>query len=182
MEKDRWSPPGDFLAEVFVIVIGVVSDTHIPARARKLPRNLLKTLAGVDLIIHAGDITTLGVLDELARLAPVVAVAGNMDPPEVQRALGETRLLELEGVRIGVLHGYGGYGNIHQRVRAAFPDADCIVFGHTHEPYCAWHDGVLLFNPGSPIDQRRQPRASFGLLHLEAGRIRGEIIYLDGGD
>ncbi len=167
---------------MLAIVIGVVSDTHIPSRAWELPQLLLKTFTGVDLIIHAGDITMLRVLDELGRLAPVVAVAGNMDSREVCEKLGKTRLLELEGFRIGVLHGHGGYGNIRSRVLAAFPDVDCIVFGHTHAPCCERHDDVLLFNPGSPTDRRQQPRASFGLLHLGRGEIRGEIIFLDGGN
>ncbi len=168
-------------AGVSPIIIGVVSDTHIPARARKVPTPVLRTFAWVELIIHAGDLTELGVLDELSRLAPVVAVAGNMDSWEARQRLGDTRLLELEGFRIGVLHGHGEYGGIQARVLAAFPDAHCVVFGHTHAPYCERHGDVLLFNPGSPTDRRRQPRASYGLLHL--GReIRGEILYLDGGD
>lgn len=160
------------------IIIGVVSDTHISARAVELPGPLLKAFTGVDLIIHAGDITTLGVLDELARLAPVAAVAGNMDSREVYEKLGEARLLELEGFRIGVRHGHGGYGNIQARVLAAFPGAHCVVFGHTHTPYCRMHGGVLLFNPGSPTDRRLQPRVSCGLLRL-GSEIRGEIIFLD---
>jgi len=163
------------------IIIGVIADTHIPTRARTVPAPVLETFARVNLVIHAGDLTELGVLDELSRLAPVVAVAGNMDSWEVRRKLGETRLLELEGFRIGVLHGHGGYGGVEARVLAAFPEAHCIVFGHTHAPYCERHGGVLLFNPGSPTDRRRQPRASYGLLHL-GQEIRGEIRYLDGGD
>ncbi|MBE0466990.1 MAG: metallophosphoesterase [Candidatus Desulforudis sp.] len=163
------------------MVIGVLADTHIPSRAGRLPEPLLQDFTRVDLIVHAGDITVLSVLDELARLAPVVAVAGNMDSLDVHKKLGETRLLELERFRIGVLHGHGGYGKVQDRALAAFPDAHCVVFGHTHAPYCQRHGDVLLFNPGSPTDRRRQPRASYGLLHL--GRdIRGEIIYLDGGD
>jgi len=170
-----------FARGVGLILIGVVSDTHIPSRARELPKPLLQAFAGVDMIIHAGDITAPTVLEELGQLAPVVAVAGNMDSWEMYERLGEIRLLELAGFRIGVLHGHGGYGNVRDRVLAAFTDVDCIVFGHTHAPYCQKHEGVLLFNPGSPTDRRRQPRASYGLLHL--GReIRGEIIFLGGGE
>ncbi|MEW6541411.1 MAG: metallophosphoesterase [Bacillota bacterium] len=159
-----------------------MADTHIPSRARAVPAPVLEAFARVDLIIHAGDLTDLKVLDDLSRLAPVAAVAGNMDSWEVRRRLGETRLLELEGFRIGILHGHGGYAGAQHRALAAFPGAHCVVFGHTHAPYCERSSsGVLLFNPGSPTDRRRQPRASYGLLHL--GReIRGEIRYLDGGD
>lgn len=161
--------------------IGVLSDTHIPARAKQLPAALFRILDGVDLLLHAGDLTEQAVIDELQNLAPVEAVAGNMDPFPLAARLSRKKVLELSGYRIGLIHGDLGGERQKTPLRAfeAFADdnVDCIVFGHTHQPYCREESGVLLFNPGSPTDRRREPRHSCGLLTL-CDSLTAEIIYL----
>lgn len=163
------------------MLIGVLSDTHIPARASTLPGRVIEAFRGVDLILHAGDITTLAVLQRLSTLAPIEAVHGNVDPPEVSSVLPRTRIVALDnGKRIGLVHGNSGPGvSTLERARRTFEGqrVDVIVFGHSHTPYCEWHDGVLLFNPGSPTDKRRMKRASYGLLRVDE-TITGEIVYL----
>ncbi|MBS4032098.1 MAG: metallophosphoesterase family protein [Clostridiales bacterium] len=160
--------------------IGVVSDTHIPNRARILPARLFELLDGVDMILHAGDIVEAWVLQELTALAPVEAVAGNMDPLELVNRLGRKKTLSLAGFKLGLIH--GDHGSIRsktpQRALQAFSedDVNCVVFGHSHQPYCQKENGILLFNPGSPTDRRREPRFSCGILTLEKD-IRGEILF-----
>lgn len=159
--------------------IGVLSDTHIPSRARALPPLLLRAFQGVDAILHAGDLAHESVLWELERLAPVYAVRGNVDPPQLWRELPVRRLITLGGARIGLIHGDGTSGSTLERARRAFSaeSVDCIVFGHSHEPYCEREDGILLFNPGSPTDRRRQPKHSYGILTVTGGRVEGRIVY-----
>ncbi|NLZ39076.1 MAG: metallophosphoesterase [Firmicutes bacterium] len=161
--------------------IGVLSDTHIPTRAKYLPAALFAIFEGVDLLLHAGDLVVEDVLMELKTIAPVEAVAGNMDPPSLKQKLGRKKILELAGFRIGLIH--GDYGSERhktpQRALEAFEreQVDCVVFGHSHQPYLQKHNGILLFNPGSPTDRRREPRPSCGLLTL-GKKISAEIIYL----
>lgn len=148
--------------------IGVISDTHIPFRAKQLPIEVLQALRDVDHIIHAGDIASLEVLDVLNRLAPVSAVSGNVDPPEVRELLGTKKIITLEGYRIGITHGHGKNGSTPERAVKCFESdpVDCIVFGHSHMPFCDYANGILLFNPGSPTDKRRNEFFSYGILEL----------------
>lgn len=155
--------------------IGVVSDTHIPRRARCIPRQVFDGLMGVDLIIHAGDIVCMQVLSELSTIAPVQAVCGNMDPTEVRRQVPRTRIVEADGWRIGVVHGDGASGSTKLRALRTFSDVHCVVFGHSHRACCERHGSVLLFNPGSPTDRRANPEFSYGLLSVSSGGVRGEI-------
>lgn len=164
--------------------IGVLSDTHIPRRARTLPDAILQGLVGVDLILHAGDIQTADVLAVLAQLAPVQAVAGNVDLPELAEQLGFSRVIELPGCRLGLVHGHLEPAGAPHRARStleralwSFTDVQAVVFGHSHIALCEQHGGVLAFNPGSPTDKRRSPRPSYGILTLDDGGIRGEIVY-----
>jgi len=162
-----------------VQVIGLIADTHIPARAIGLSAELLNGLAGVDLIIHAGDIVHPSVLDALGQIAPVVAVAGNMDPPELQAGLGRTKTLSIGKYTIGVIHGDGVRGTTRERALAAFPNADCVVFGHSHQPLVEKAGRVLLVNPGSPTDRRRSPYHSYGILYVRDSGIEARIIKLE---
>lgn len=132
------------------MIIGVLPDTHMPRRGKELPLPLLHGLKKVDMIIHPGDLTELWILDSLSQIAPVIAVAGNIDPPEVAETLGYKKKFEVLGYKIGVFHGHGSAGKTVDRVYKAFFDVDCIVFGHSHIPYCQNHGNVLMFNPGSP--------------------------------
>ena len=162
--------------------IGVIADTHITDGRRVIPAAVWEAFARVDLILHAGDIARQGVLDDLAALAPVHAVRGNVDPLDLSRTLPERLALDLGGARVGLTHGHLGVGrDTPRRARdmfSAIDGLDAVVFGHSHEPYNKIEDGVLLFNPGSPTERRRQPRPSYGLLTIEGGVVSGEIVYL----
>ncbi|WP_376795955.1 metallophosphoesterase family protein [Thermogemmatispora sp.] len=169
-------------------VIGVLSDTHIP-RFKALPEALWHHFAAVELIIHAGDLSELAVVDELETIAPVVAVQGNVESDEVRRKLPLKRELVIGGCRIGVVHILSPDSGPRRRsadearlaaARREFPEARCVIFGHTHVPYLRQHNGLLLFNPGSATDRRSQPACTIGRLYIEdaSGNPRGEIIPL----
>lgn len=158
--------------------VGVLSDTHIPLRAKKLPDEVLQAFEKVDHIIHAGDIVSGEVLDVLKNLAPVTAVGGNVDPEQLRGALGEKKIVILSGYRIGITHGHGKSGRTLDRAIKCFENdsVDCIIFGHSHIPYCGVMDRILLFNPGSPTDKRRNNFFSFGMLELGA-EIKAKHIF-----
>lgn len=157
------------------MLVGLIADTHIPFRRRYLPPEVFTAFIDVDLILHAGDINVPQVLDVLTTIAPVVAVAGNGDEGLVER-LGISKTLRLGEYVVGLTHGHlGKEKNTPERALNVFPEADVIVFGHSHIPYVNYHGDTLLVNPGSPTDKRRQPHFSVGLLHL-AEVISAEIV------
>jgi uncharacterized protein len=151
----------------------VIADTHLRRSwpNRRLPAAAERVLASADVILHAGDITEAEHLETLAAHAPVHAVLGNNDD-ELADALPETLELELAGVQVAMLHDSGPARGREARLHARFPDADVVVFGHSHIPWNASGvDGQLLFNPGSPTERRRQPNRTVGVLELEDGRV-----------
>jgi putative phosphoesterase len=152
----------------------VIADTHIPSRARTLPESLTPYLDRADLILHAGDLMDPALLDELAAHAPVEAVRGNLDLP----GLPETLELEFGGVRVAMIHDSGPRRGRRARARRRFPDARVVVFGHSHIPLLEDEAGLMLLNPGSPTDRRRQPRHTFALLRAEDREVRAEILPL----
>jgi putative phosphoesterase len=154
----------------------VLADTHIPRRAKILPRELVPYLEKADLILHAGDLLEPSLLDEMALYAPVRAVKGNVDPPDLD--LPETLEFEFGGARVAMIHDSGRKEGRRKRLHRRFPDARAIVFGHSHIPFLEDEDGLLLLNPGSPTDRRRQPRHTFALLRAEEGSVRAEILAL----
>ncbi len=159
--------------------IGVVSDTHIPLNADKIPAEIFKHFEGVDLILHAGDLNRLSVLDELRKIAPVEAVYGNMDSLDVKAALENKKIIKAGKFNIGLTHGAGSPSGLAQRLKEAFSDdkIDVLVFGHSHRPVNKREGDILLFNPGSPTDLIFTPYRSCGI--LEIGReVRGKIIRL----
>jgi putative phosphoesterase len=160
--------------------IGIISDTHIPSRAPQLPAFVSRAFAGVELILHAGDINDYSVLRALSAIAPTEAVAGNTDPPGMVEALGTELLLDLAGFRIGLTHGHLGRGqtSLDRAFNTFRGKADVVVFGHSHQPLKAVKQGVLLINPGSPTDKRRQPLFSLAVLTLTK-RAVGEILYFE---
>jgi putative phosphoesterase len=160
--------------------IGIISDTHIPLKAKSLPNEVLRAFRDVDHIIHAGDIVSLEVLDTLNCFAPVTAVSGNVDPPGIRELLGTKKIITLEGYRIGITHGDGKTGKTPDRALKCFDGdpVDCIIFGHSHIPFCDNVNGILLFNPGSPTDKRRNEFFSFGILEL-GGVIRANHIFFN---
>ena len=162
------------------MLIAIVSDTHLPRGARRLPDECVERIRSADLLIHAGDISTPEVLAEIEQLGPPVeAVHGNVDTAELQRALPEALVVEADGARIAVVHDAGPSSRRLERMRLRFPDADAVVFGHSHIPLHEERDGFQIFNPGSPTDRRRQPRHTMGLARVERGRPVFEHVNLD---
>ena len=159
--------------------VGVISDTHIPPFPA-LPEAIWQHFAGVELIIHAGDLSVLSVMAELETIAPVVAVQGNIEREEVIRKLPIKREIVVGHCRIGIVHILGATATYARMARFEFPNARCVVFGHSHNPYNQEHNGQLLFNPGSATDRRHQPTCSIGMLHIndDAHTVQGEIITL----
>jgi putative phosphoesterase len=170
---------------------GVLTDTHIPQRIKTLPPRVCEVFRGVDRILHAGDINSRRVLDQLAEVAPVEAVAGNADL--WRHGLPLTRVIEVDGKRLGLVHGHGGWARyLRSKVRdrfgyaeemylkivhSSFGPVDAIVFGHTHRFYHAERAGILMFNPG-PIapDFYNTAGPQVGLLHITSQAIQIEIV------
>ncbi|GAA1342510.1 metallophosphoesterase [Catellatospora bangladeshensis] len=162
-------PPAGYHGRMKVVVL---SDTHAPRRWKGCPPAVAEHLRGADLVLHAGDVCVPSVLDELRRYAPVVAVAGNNDGPEVTAwGAPETVEVDLAGLRVAMIHDSGPAKGRTARMRRRFPTADLVVFGHSHIPLDETGDGVRIFNPGSPTDRRRQPHGTVGLLDIRAGRL-----------
>jgi putative phosphoesterase len=152
----------------------VLSDTHAPRRWKTCPPSVASALRAADLILHAGDVCTASVLNELTQYAPVTAVAGNNDGPDVAAwGAAETASLVSDGLRVGMIHDSGPASGRLSRMRGRFPDADLVIFGHSHIPLdCATPDGSLrIFNPGSPTDRRRQPHGTIGILTIDHGTL-----------
>jgi putative phosphoesterase len=152
----------------------IVADTHLvdhDPRRRDLPAAAWARIRRADTILHAGDVLEAGTLDRLGGVAPTYAVLGNNDATLVD-VLPETQLLDLAGVRVAMVHDSGPSAGRAVRMRRLFPDADVVVFGHSHIP-CneVGMDGQILFNPGSPTTRRSQPTCTMGELILSEGRI-----------
>jgi putative phosphoesterase len=145
-----------------------------------MPDACVAALRTSDLILHAGDFTYPEVLEELRDLGPPIeGVHGNVDVEELRRLLPEARVVDADGATIAMVHDAGpAYGRL-ERLRARFPDADAVVFGHSHIPLHEEQDGFQIFNPGSPTDRRRQPHHTMGIARVEDGRVSFEIVPLD---
>ena len=153
--------------------IAVLSDTHAPRRWRSCPPRVAAYLRAVDLILHAGDVCTATVLDELSAFAPVRAVLGNNDGPDVMTwGAPETLELDLAGLSVAMIHDSGPSAGRLARTRRRFPGARLVVFGHSHIPLDQSAGGLRIFNPGSPTDRRRQPNGTIGLLTISDGDLR----------
>ena len=150
----------------------MLSDTHAPRYWKACPPEVARRLDGVDLILHAGDVCRAAVLEELAAFAPVRAVLGNNDEPDVAAwGAPEMLRLDLDGLPAAMVHDAGPAAGRPRRLRRRFSGAELVVFGHSHIPLDLTADGVRIFNPGSPTDRRRQPRGTMGLLRVEDGRL-----------
>ncbi|HEY6277975.1 MAG TPA: metallophosphoesterase family protein [Streptosporangiaceae bacterium] len=155
----------------------VLADTHAPRRWRSCPPGVAAHLRGADLILHAGDVCTADVLDELAAYAPVRAVLGNNDGPDVAAwGAPETLQFGLDGLRVAMVHDTGPSAGRPARLRGRFPRADLVVFGHSHIPLDHAEAGQRIFNPGSPTDRRRQPHGTLGVLEIGDGRLLAAAI------
>ena len=149
--------------------IAVLADTHV-SLLKHIPKMIIDAIPTVDLVIHAGDFTTVQVLKELKQLREVIAVQGNMDSSELRTILPAKEIVQIENRRIGITHGSGGPWGIEERVRRMFEgdQIDIIIYGHSHQSQNKVTDDILLFNPGKAID-------SFGILTIDGG-VKGEII------
>lgn len=150
----------------------VLSDTHAPRRWRYCPPRVAEQLRDADLVLHAGDVCTAAVLDELSDYAPVRAVLGNNDGPDVAAwGATETAEFDLDGLPVAMVHDSGAAPGRLPRLRRWFPGAALAVFGHSHVPLDEAGDGLRIVNPGSPTDRRRQSRGTIGVLHVADGRL-----------
>ena len=159
----------------------MLSDTHAPRRWKSCPPAVAGWLRGADAILHAGDVCTAGVLAELAQYAPVHAVLGNNDGPDVADWGAPPKLeIELGGLPVAMIHDSGQAAGRLRRMRTAFPAADLVVFGHSHIPLDDSDGRLRIFNPGSPTDRRRQPYGTLGVLGISGGQlIEARIVALD---
>jgi uncharacterized protein len=151
----------------------------MPRGARRLPDRCVELLRTADLILHAGDVSSVAALAELRALRrPLRAVHGNADEPELRRLLPETRVVEVERVRIGMLHVPGPRAGREARLAARFPHADAVVYGHTHVPQAERVGRVWILNPGSPTERRRAASRSMLLLDVRGRVLEPQLIEL----
>ncbi|GAC1533735.1 MAG: metallophosphoesterase [Candidatus Velthaea sp.] len=163
-------------------VVGVVSDTHLPRFGRSLPRALERGLAGagVSRIVHLGDMTEKLTVDLFEHIAPFDAVAGNNDGDELRERFGRKKIITIEGVRMGMVHGDGKLGNALNNATAAFlPESvDLVCFGHSHRPMIErYASGVTFVNPGSPTDKRVNPRYSYAIVKIDGSAFDVQLHY-----
>jgi uncharacterized protein len=161
------------------MLVAVISDTHMPRGARRLPDAFVERIRAADLLLHAGDFMTVEVLRELERIGPpLVGVHGNVDTAELRRLLPAERIVRAEGARIAMVHDAGASAGRLERLRRRFGDsADAVVFGHSHLPlHERAADGFQIFNPGSPTERRRAPAHTMGLAQVEGSSIEFRLI------
>ncbi len=174
MDEDTTGAAGDLPVRLLL-----VSDTHVPLRAKRLPDELLREVGRADVVVHAGDwvdAATLDLLEERARR--LVAVYGNNDGPELRARLPEVVRVRLGGLRFGVVHETGAARGREARCAALYPDLDVLVFGHSHIPWDTEAPGRLrLLNPGSPTDRRRQPYCTYMTCTVAAGVLDEVVLH-----
>ncbi|MGZ5331539.1 MAG: metallophosphoesterase family protein [Solirubrobacterales bacterium] len=167
------------MAGADAVRLAILADTHMPRGPRHLPERCLELCASSDLILHAGDFTEIAVLEELQAIRPVVAVHGNVDSPELRAALPESLVFEAGGATVAMVHDSGPRRGRLKRLRARFPEADAVVFAHSHLPLHEARDGFQAFNPGSPTERRRAPAHTMGLARAGGGEVSFELVELD---
>ncbi len=157
----------------------LMADTHVPKRARDLPAQLWRAVDEADLVVHAGDWVDVGLLDELeGRARRLVAVWGNNDHGVLRERLTEEARVDVEGVRLGVVHETGASKGREERCSARYPDLDVLVFGHSHIPWdTTTSTGLRLLNPGSPTDRRRQPHCTYLTATAADDRLHDVVLH-----
>lgn len=158
--------------------IGVIADTHIPDRAKDIPKEILEDFKSVDMIIHAGDLVDLSVWDKLKTVCTNIrGVYGNMDPYEVRKKLAEKEIIKIANYKVGVMHGSGAPHKLIELMEESFRNdsVNLIIFGHTHAPLFEKKDNILFFNPGSPTDKIFSPYNSYGIIEIK-DKIEAKII------
>jgi uncharacterized protein len=160
--------------------VAVIADTHLPRGNRRLPEECVRRLRAAQLILHAGDHSTVAFLEELRSLGPPVeAVHGNVDDAILRATLPKELVVDAAALRIGLVHVAGPAAGRESRLVARFPGCGAVVYGHTHRPQVERHDGVWILNPGSPTERRREPVRTMLELTIERGEARPELISLD---
>ena len=159
--------------------IGVISDTHL-MHANDYIRNIVKDyFADASIVIHAGDVVSLDVLDAFYEAGKdIIVVSGNMDNPGITNAFPSKQVLKIDEVTIGIIHGWGSPFGIRDRIRTEFSDVQVIVYGHTHQSFNQVENGILFFNPGSPTDTRFTKENSIGIIYVQGKNVHGELIVL----
>ena len=159
------------------MLIAVISDTHLPRGKRRIPDACLERMRAADLILHGGDVMSASVYAEFEQIGPpLLAIHGNADDDELRSRLPKDRTVEAEGVSIAMVHNGGPAAGRLGRMRKRFPDADAVVFGHSHMPLHEEDDGFQIFNPGSPTEKRKAPAHTMGLVRVEAGAVEFELV------
>ncbi|QYF73506.1 metallophosphoesterase [Cryobacterium sp. PAMC25264] len=156
----------------------LISDTHVPQRARRLPDQVWQAVEQADLVLHAGDWVDLSLFEELSeRARDLRGVYGNNDGDALRRVLPEVMHETIEGIRFAMVHETGDASSRHRRMDAAFPDTDVLVFGHSHIPWdTVTPAGMRLLNPGSPTDRRRQPAHTYLTAVASAGQLSEVVL------
>jgi putative phosphoesterase len=160
--------------------IGVISDTHLRETDERLLTIIRRHFHDAELILHAGDLVDLKVLDAFGN-KDIIAVCGNMDSPGVAFKIPPKRVFEIGRFRIGLIHGWGSPFDLEERIRSEFDNVDCIVYGHSHHPANHIREGVLFFNPGTACDRRHAVSNTVGILEVSENAITGRIIAIDEG-
>ena len=161
------------------MLIAIISDTHMPRGPRRLPDACVERLQSAELILHAGDVMAEEALAQMEAIGPpLIAVHGNVDSAGLRARLPAERIVEVEQARIAMVHNSGPARGRIARLRGRFPDADAVVFGHSHMPLHEQDDGFQIFNPGSPTERRRAPAKTMGMARVEGARIAFELVEL----
>ncbi|HEY3006449.1 MAG TPA: metallophosphoesterase [Micromonosporaceae bacterium] len=157
----------------------MTADTHLPVRAKDLPRQLWAAIDAADVVVHAGDWVDVSLLDAIEQRARrVIGVVGNNDGPTLAARLPEVARAELDGLRLAVVHETGPAAGRERRCAARFPDTDVLIFGHSHVPWDTVSDsGLRLLNPGSPTDRRRQPTGTFLTADVSEGQLTRVVLH-----
>jgi len=161
--------------------VGLISDTHIPVRAKSVPKKVLEAFERVDFIVHAGDLVEMSVIDELEQLAPVLAVYGNMDGPEIRGKLPKLNSVKVFDWKIGVMHDPRAlFGMGKMREIAKQNGFNVLVYGHTHNSSIKWEEGNLFINPGSPTNPIPPfiSKPTVALLRITREKITPGIVHI----
>jgi uncharacterized protein len=183
--RQEWGPTTKLRRFDDPLTIGVISDTHIYLGGRRsVPDGVVRLFrrARIDVLVHLGDVNSRHVLEELSELAPLIAVPGNNDDPELHVMLTETTRFSVGDRTFGVLHGHTGRTARDEAVRRFVGKVDCVLFGHSHKPLIDRVGGTIMFNPGSPTDRRWNEHFGVGIVRVEKGEIRPELMLFTNAD